>query len=145
MTTLFLSHCAGYRKTDLSPLFYSLHIYFLAEVTQRTRRESKGNCCFLRSDNAISSIHRAGCRKTDLSPLFYYPRLHFRAEARRLRRKRGAEQRGVVTFYRVTTLFLPHTAWDAENRLVTFFLPLAFQISRRGAEWDKEELLLFKE
>ena len=39
----------------------------------------------------------------------------------------------------MTTLFLPHTTRDAENRLVTAFLPPAFQFSRRGAEWDKGE------
>ena len=49
-----------------------------------------------------------------------------------MRRKREAEQRGVVTFLRVMTLFPLTRCGMQKNRLITFFLLPAFKFSYRG-------------
>ena len=107
-------------KTDLSPFFYSLRIHFRT-VAQRFRRErggGKGVLYVLKSDTPISST------------------LHEMLKNRLIAFASSARKNGDVTSCKTIPLQSDnaisfHTVRDAENRLNTSFLPLAFQFSRR--------------
>ena len=142
--TLFLPHRAGYRLILALTLIREGFLPTRCGIPKTDLSLSKNSETFMGGNCIVSRAMRAMVKQSDNRSCFH-------AESRPITfrvlcaKKQGRHFLTNDNLYRVTTLFLPHTARDAENRLVTSFLPLAFQFSRRGAEWDKEELLLFKE
>ena len=113
-------------KTDLSPFFYSLRIYFLAEVTQRTRSGTKGSCHFFKNDNPISfhSVREAEKQACHL-------RAHCETSALSVRKNRDLTSWQTIIFTEWQLYFF-HTARDTEKQTCRrFFTACIFIFSQR--------------